>query len=427
MHVIMLSWEYPPRVVGGIARHVEDLSKALVKQGVDVDVITCGHSNACEEEDDEGVRVFRVPFHNPSPPDFLTWVMQMNLNLMERGIERAAMGADLVHAHDWIVAYAGKALKHAFNIPLVGTIHATEYGRNWGLHNDLQRYISNVEWWLGFESWRVICCSEHMRRELSWIFQLPGDKLRQIPNGVDSTRFQVPEGEDLVAFRSRWAAPDEQMIFFIGRLVHEKGVHVLLDAFCKVLAYRDKVKLVVAGKGPADAYLKEYAGNLGIYNRVYFAGFVDDPTRNKLYKCADVACVPSLYEPFGITALEAMASGTPVVVSDVGGLGEVVRHGVTGMKCYPGNPSSLADNILTLLADKRLCDEIRANATHDVLTKFNWDIIAESTSRVYDEVLKAYRASPWAVTRPRWIFQAQEAVPHGYSREYSRYFAHNSG
>ena len=120
MHVIMLSWEYPPRVVGGIARHVEDLSKALVKQGVDVDVITCGHSNACEEEDDEGVRVFRVPFHNPSPPDFLTWVMQMNLNLMERGVERAAMGADLVHAHDWIVAYAGKALKHAFNIPLVG-------------------------------------------------------------------------------------------------------------------------------------------------------------------------------------------------------------------------------------------------------------------------------------------------------------------
>ena len=266
-----------------------------------------------------------------------------------------------------------------------------------------------------------------MRRELSWIFQLPGDKLRQMPNGVDPTRFQVPEGEDLVAFRSRWAAPDEQMIFFIGRLVHEKGVHVLLDAFCKVLAYRDKVKLVVAGKGPADAYLKEYAGNLGIYNRVYFAGFVDDPTRNKLYKCADVACVPSLYEPFGITALEAMASGTPVVVSDVGGLGEVVRHGVTGMKCYPGNPSSLADNILTLLADKRLCDEIRANATHDVLTKFNWDIIAESTSRVYDEVLKAYRASPWAVTRPRWIFQAQEAVPHEYSREYSRYFAHNSG
>lgn len=422
MHVIMLSWEYPPRVVGGIARHVEDLAKALVRQGVDVDVITCAHDRASEEEDDEGVKVFRVPFQNPSPPDFITWVMQMNLNLLERGIERAGMGAHLVHSHDWVVAYSAKVLKHAFNIPLVATIHATEYGRNWGLHNDLQRYISNVEWWLGFEAWRVICCSEYMRQELSWIFQLPGDKLSVIPNGVEPGRFDVPSGEDLAAFKSQWATPDEKIIFYIGRLVHEKGVHILLDAFSKVLAYRDKTKLVIAGKGPAAPYLKEHAQALGIYNRVFFAGFVDDSTRNRLYKCSDVAVVPSLYEPFGITALEAMASGTPVVVSDVGGLGEVVRHGVTGMKCYAGNPNSLADNILTLLADERLCDGIRANATSDVLTKFNWDIIAEETWKVYDEVYQAYRSSPWAAARPGWIAAPQERIPP----EYSRYLAYDT-
>lgn len=422
MHVIMLSWEYPPRVIGGIARHVEDLAKALVRQGVKVDVITCGHDKAPEEEDDEGVNVIRIPFKNPSPPDFITWVMQMNLNLMEKSIEQVAKGADIIHAHDWVVAYSAKALKHAFNLPLIATIHATEYGRNSGLHNDLQRYISNVEWWLSFESWHVICCSEHMRRELSFIFQLPMDKLRIIPNGVDPTKFTVPATDDLVTFRSRWASPEEQIIFFIGRLVREKGVRVLLDAFLKALAYKDNLKLIVAGKGPATADLKAYASNLGIYNRVFFAGFVDDITRNKLYKCSDVAVVPSLYEPFGITALEAMASETPVIVSDVGGLGDIVRHGVTGMKSYPGNSNSLADNILTLLSDRKLCNKIRKNATKDVLTKFNWDIIAEATSEVYEEVYQAYRKSPWALTKRGWLSQPQGAV----APELSRYLTHDS-
>jgi len=413
----MLSWEYPPRIVGGIARHVEDLSKALVRRGMDVDVVTCASDGAEGVEDDEGVAVFRVPLGSPSPPDFVTWVMQMNLSLLERAIPQAALGADLVHAHDWVVAYAAKTLKHAFRIPLVATIHATEYGRNWGLHNDLQRYISSVEWWLGFEAWRVICCSDYMRGELSWVFQFPADKVHVIPNGVDPGRFEAPEGaDDLAAFRSRWAAPDEKMIFFIGRLVHEKGVHVLIEAFAKVLAYYDKAKLVVAGKGPADPYLRHLAQSFGIYNRIYFAGFVDDATRNRLYKCADIAVVPSLYEPFGITALEAMACGVPVVVSDTGGLGEVVRHGITGMKALTANPESLADNILTLLGDDKLRERIREAALRDVRERFNWELIADKTKAVYDEVMAAYRASPWAVAGPRWFAQATEEP-----RDYSRY------
>ena len=417
MRVLMLSWEYPPRIVGGIARHVEDLSKALVRRGMDVDVVTCASDGAEGVEDDEGVAVFRVPLGSPSPPDFVTWVMQMNLSLLERAIPQAALGADLVHAHDWVVAYAAKTLKHAFRIPLVATIHATEYGRNWGLHNDLQRYISSVEWWLGFEAWRVICCSDYMRGELSWVFQFPADKVHVIPNGVDPGRFEAPEGaHDLAAFRSRWAAADEKMIFFIGRLVHEKGVHVLIEAFAKVLAYYDKAKLVVAGKGPADPYLRHLAQSFGIYNRIYFAGFVDDATRNRLYKCADIAVVPSLYEPFGITALEAMACGVPVVVSDTGGLGEVVRHGITGMKALTANPESLADNILTLLGDDKLRERIREAALRDVRERFNWELIADKTKAVYDEVMAAYRASPWAVAGPRWFAQATEEP-----RDYSRY------
>ncbi|MDI7247083.1 MAG: glycosyltransferase family 4 protein [Bacillota bacterium] len=419
MRVLMLSWEYPPRIVGGIARHVEDLSKALVRQGVHVDVVTCAADGADKAQDDAGVKVFRVPFGSPPPPDFVTWVMQMNLNLLERAVPLAAEGADLVHAHDWLVAYAAKTLKHAFRIPLIATIHATEYGRNWGLHNDLQRYISSVEWWLGFESWQVICCSEYMRGELSWVFQFPADKMRVIPNGVDPGRFAVAEGDDLAGFRSRWAAPDEKMIFFIGRLVHEKGTHVLIEAFAKVLAYNDKAKLVIAGKGPADSHLRHLAGSLGIQHRIYFAGFVDDATRNRLYRCADIAVVPSLYEPFGITALEAMACRVPVVVSDTGGLGEVVRHGITGMKAYVSNPGSLADNILTLLGDDSLRERLQTAAYREIRERFNWDKIADTTRAVYEDVLAAYRASPWAVAGPRWFAtraQAAAEAPPDYSR-----------
>lgn len=398
----MLSWEYPPRVVGGLARHVQQLSRALVVAGIDVEVVTCGTHGAADVEDDRGVRIHRIAMNNPAPPDFLTWVMQLNLNMLEKAYENIVAGGpyDIVHAHDWLVAYAAKALKHSQRAPLVATIHATEWGRNWGLHNDLQRYISNIEWWLCFEAWRVICCSEYMRRELQTIFQLPGDKIRVLPNGVDPEEFQIKAGDDLASFRRNYAAPDEKLIFFVGRLVHEKGAHVLIEAVPKILHYWDKSKVVVAGKGPADAYLKDRAHSLGVYNRIYFTGYIDDDTRNRLYKCADVAVVPSLYEPFGITALEAMAAGTPVVVSDVGGLGEVVRHGITGWKSYAGNPNSLADGILHLIHRPDLASKLKENAYREVTTRYNWSRIANDTAKLYEEVVGNYQESPWGRTRP---------------------------
>ncbi|HHY46826.1 MAG TPA: glycosyltransferase family 4 protein, partial [Firmicutes bacterium] len=191
-------------------------------------------------------------------------------------------------------------------------------------------------------------------------------------------------------------APDEKLIFFIGRLVHEKGAHVLVDAVPKILHYWDKAKVVIAGKGPQDAYLKDRARELGVFNRIYFTGFIDDETRSKLYRCADVAVFPSLYEPFGITALEAMAAGVPVVVSDVGGLGEVVRHGLTGWKVYPGDPNSLADGILHLLHEPDLAQKLKDNALKIVRSRYDWQAIAEDTVKVYREVLNEYRESDWA-------------------------------
>ncbi|MCL6613355.1 MAG: glycosyltransferase family 4 protein, partial [Firmicutes bacterium] len=186
MHVLMLSWEFPPVVVGGIARHVQDLSLALTRQGLEVTVLTAGPGEAPPVEKLGGLTIHRVRSENPRPLDLVGEVMQLNLNMLQRALGLAAGGRrfTLVHAHDWVTAYAAKALKHGLDLPLFATVHATEWGRNNGLHNDLQRYISDVEWWLCYEAWRVICCSHYMREELRRVFQVPEDKLRLIPNGV---------------------------------------------------------------------------------------------------------------------------------------------------------------------------------------------------------------------------------------------------
>ncbi len=399
MKILMLSWEFPPKVVGGIAPHVHDLSLSLHEQGQEVSVLTIGTPETAEEQNWKGVNVYRVKSSNPHPPDFISWVLQFNLNLVEKAVRLLQEGADfdLIHAHDWLVAYAGKMLKHALRKPLVATIHATEWGRNNGLHNDLQRYISDVEWWLAYEAWRIICCSRYMFNELQNIFQLPKDKLRIIPNGVYPETFRsVPPG--FASIRDQYAAPDEKIIFYVGRLVIEKGLDQLLEAAPRILAADPQVKFVIAGKGPYAEDLHAKAKQLGIYEKCYFTGFIDDQTRNALFRAAAVAVFPSLYEPFGIVALEAMAAGTPVVVTDTGGLGEVVQHGKNGLKAMAGNPASLAENIIWMLSYPEQARALSAQASRDVETEYNWEKIARATIRVYQEVEEEYQRSPWRWT-----------------------------
>ncbi|MGD0153184.1 MAG: glycosyltransferase family 4 protein [Thermacetogeniaceae bacterium] len=394
MRILMLSWEFPPRSVGGLSQHVYDLATALVQAGEEVHLITCAAEKAQARETINGIHVYRVNPYNLSAPDFVTWVLQLNLSMVEFAVSliNSMADLDLIHAHDWLVAYAGRALKHAYRIPLIATIHATEYGRNQGLHNDLQRYIGDVEWWLVYEAWRVIVCSSYMAKELQRVFQAPVDKLRIVPNGVDLKRYQRT-GRSLS--RPLFAAPDEKIVLFVGRLVQEKGVHLLIEAIPKILHYYSGVKFIIAGRGPAEDYLKNKAMDLGIANRIYFTGYIDDEIRDFLYQEAEVAVFPSLYEPFGMVVLEAMAAKTPVVVADVGGLSEIVTHGTNGLKFYPGNPLSLADNVLRLLHEPDLASRIAATAKQEIHKLYTWQEIARRTQLVYAEVKDDYEASAW--------------------------------
>ena len=385
MKIIMLSWEYPPKSVGGLAQHVYDLSSALAEVGEDLHLVTVGGPDSLPFEIINRVKVYRVCPYQISSLDFVHWVTQLNVALMERAVSimNEEGGFDLIHSHDWLSAYAARALKHIYKIPLVSTIHATEHGRNYGLHNNLQKHISDVEWWLIFESWRIICCSQYMKKELRQVFQVPADKIRVIPNGVNLSGFQV---KDSPFNGENQTFPNEKVILFVGRLVREKGVQVLIDAIPQILRKHPRTTFVIAGKGPYESALRTQANMRGVTEHIHFAGYVNDEQRRTLYNIASVAVVPSLYEPFGIVALEAMAAQAPLVVADTGGLGEIVTHGVDGLKAYPGNSHSLADMILRILDDPILAVSLKQKAYHKAQTEYNWLEIAKQTRGVYREI-----------------------------------------
>jgi glycogen(starch) synthase len=304
---------------------------------------------------------------------------------------------DLIHAHDWLVATAATKVKDAFGKPLVSTVHATETGRRGGIHDDYQRTINEVEKHLINQSSEVICCSNYMAGQIYRGFSIPKEKLRVIRNGVDASKFNVKV--DTQAVRRRYAKPDEKMIVYVGRLVHEKGVHVLIGAAPKVLSVFPNVNFVIVGEGGMKDDLTKEAWDFGVADHVFFTGFVEEKALVSIYKASDAAVFPSLYEPFGITALEAMAAKTPVVVSDTGGLAEIVEHDKTGVKVYTDNSDSLAWGILRVLQDLNLANMIRESAYQKVVRDYNWDGIADETIRVYRQALAAApvpRLKPYA-------------------------------
>lgn len=418
MRVLMLSWEYPPRIVGGIARHVEELSWALMKQpDMEVHVVTCDFPGAPAEEIFNGVHVHRVTPYDVSGghADFIHWVHQLNAAMRDRAkalIEswlkpktRSTALKDpkklkdseaiLLHAHDWLGYFAGVELKYAYKLPLVATIHATEYGRNGGIHTETNRYINGIEWHLCHEAWRVIVCSHYMRNEIGYALHTPWDKIDILYNGIiiDKFEFDFPAAE-AAQFRNRFASPNEKIVMFVGRGVREKGCQVLIDAFPKVRTQYHDAKLVIAGGGYRQ-HLIDQANYLGIGAQAYFTGFIPDDDLLRLYKVADAACFPSLYEPFGIVALEAMAAKTPVVVSNAGGLPEVVEADVSGTVTQADNSDSLAWGIVRVLKNPGYANYMAENAYQRCKTIFNWDLIADQTAQVFNRIWKEYKACGW--------------------------------
>ena len=387
--ILLLSWEYPPIVEGGLARHVRKLSEALVALGTDVHVLTRGDETLPAEEVMNGVTVHRV--REPGRPrdlgEFVTWIEHMNADMLAVGVELGdRWDFDLVHGHDWLVAVAGDHLANRFRCPFVTTIHATEYGRHQGwVDKHPQSHIHGVENWMANRADRVITCSHYMRGHVADIYGLEEDRLTVIPNGIDPLDL-VPV-DDLDALRSRFAAPGEQLVILVGRLVYEKGFQLALEALEPIIERLENVRFLVAGSGTHEAELKRQAAELGLLEHGTFLGWIGDDVLHSLYRIADLCVVPSLYEPFGLVALEAMASGCPCIVADTGGLREVVPAGDrVGLRFNGGDAEHLGVMIERLLTDEELRDRLVLEAGEHVL-RFDWADVARQTNELYAGLL----------------------------------------
>jgi glycogen(starch) synthase len=293
----------------------------------------------------------------------------------------------LVHGHDWLVANACDHLAKRFQAPLVTTIHATEYGRHQGwVDKHPQAYIHGVERWITNRSHRVITCSHYMREQVADIFAVEESRISVIPNGIDPDDLPAQPAEDLARLRAEFAAPEERLVLLIGRLVYEKGFQLALEAMPKVLEQAPGTRFLVAGSGTHESELKRQAQELGLMEHGTFLGWIGDDVLHSLYRIADLCVVPSIYEPFGLVALEAMASGCPCIVADTGGLREVVPVGErVGLRFNGGDPQHLGVMIERLLVDDRLRDRLVAEASEHVL-RFDWDDIAQRTRWIYHEL-----------------------------------------
>jgi glycogen(starch) synthase len=384
---LILSWEYPPLIEGGLARHVRKLSENLVDQDVEVHVLTRGHEESPPEEERGGVIVHRV--REPERPrelgEFVTWVEHMNADMLAAGVELGdRYDFDLVHGHDWLVAVAGDHLAKRFRCPLVVTIHATEYGRHQGWVNDHpQSHIHGVEKWMANRAERVITCSSYMREHVADIYGLEERRIAVIPNGIDPTEL-VPV-DDLDRLRAKFAAPDERLVLLVGRLVYEKGFQLALEALPGLIERLGDVRFIVAGSGTHEAELRKQASELGLDEHGTFLGWIGDDVLHSLYRIADLTVVPSIYEPFGLVALEAMASGCPCLVADTGGLREVVPNESVGLRFRSRDPESLGTMAERLLADDELRERLVAEAQEHVLT-FDWADVARQVAAVYEGV-----------------------------------------
>jgi glycogen(starch) synthase len=391
--VLLLSWEYPPVIEGGLARHVRKLAEALVRQGVGVDVLTRGVGETTSSgqpgvDELAGVTIHRV--REPSWPRdldrFVAWVEQMNSDMLAAGEALAEENSyALIHGHDWLVAQAAAALSERAGVPYVTTIHATEHGRHQGwVQDEPQAHIHAVERWMAQRADAVIVCSYYMRGHVADIFDIDERRIVVIPNGIDPSELR-PAG-DLAALRSRFAQPEEKLVLFVGRLVYEKGFQLALDALPGVVERVENVRFLVAGSGTHENELKAQAERLGLSEHGSFLGWIGDDVLHSLYRIADLCVVPSIYEPFGLVALEAMASGCPCIVADTGGLREVVPVGErVGLRFNGGDAEHLGVMIERLLVDEPLRERLVTEASEHVL-RFDWDDIAQQTRKVYSQL-----------------------------------------
>jgi len=395
----MLSWDFPPRTTGGTAAHVDGLTTALAKAGHDVVVLTIAErmtdgavASAPRTTNGGSVRVLRTAVDLPWLPPVDTVARTASANhaftklgaqldtLLERSpVDGAPWRPDIVHGHDWRTGWAADTLAAIHQVPFVLTMHGTERMRHGGqLPLGDPTDINSVEWWLAFQADRLIAPTRFMVEQLITGFELDAHRVARIPNGVDPTYWQ-PSAHHAIA--------REPLVLSWGNVQYEKGFQVLARSMHLVRGTVPNVRGVIAGRGSYLPDLQSQIDVEGVSDIVDLPGYVPDAALRSLAHRAGVVVIPSLYEPFGIVALEALAAGAPLIVARTGGLAELLADTEAGITFEPGNPEDLARCITEVLTDPDRAAGLMSQGRALVERTYAWDAIAAATAAVYEGLL----------------------------------------
>jgi glycogen(starch) synthase len=379
----MLSWEFPPSSAGGTAAHVDGLAHAMQRAGHEVVLITRLVPGSERESNVGGVRVLRVDVEMPWLPDEpVAAVASANHAFVAASARLGTWRPQIVHGHDWGVAWATDVLSTLYDVPVVTTFHGTERGRHGGhLPPGSPTDINSVEWWQAYRSRRVIASTRLMVREIVSGFEMDPDHVRRVPAGIDPAWWETAgPGEEI-------GGPRGRLVFAWGRVRYEKGFQVLARA---VGALRHRVaglECMIAGRGSYLPELQSQIDIAGAGDLIQVPGFMSDNELRAAIHRAGCVVIPSLYEPFGVVALEALAGGAPLIVADTGGLAELVGGTGTALLFEPGNAAELADCIERVLSDRDLADDMVRKGRELLQATYSWDAIATRTLMVYQEAL----------------------------------------
>lgn len=378
----MLGWEFPPFMAGGLGVHCYHLTQALAKQGTEVEFYMPAIAGAGPHpgtERHEHLRIHEVaaiagsdPYGRSTEPyggDFNESVMKYNARLVD---SFNVADADLIHCHDWITVPAALELKKRTGLPLVFTVHSTEHDRSGGF--GMQDWIVDIERDGVRHADRVIAVSRYTKDLLERLYGADPAKVAAIHNGIDPSGF---EGETPAKGR------EDGTVLFLSRLARQKGPLHFLAAAKKVLEIRPQTGFVIAGKGDMLGECIDYTLQNGIADRVRFMGYVPDDERTTTYRQNQVYVLPSVSEPFGISALEAMAAGTPTIVSRNSGISEAVQH---VLRVDHEDVDHMAEMILQILSSPALGAELSRNGRQEA-RRFDWDTCARQTIHTYRSCL----------------------------------------
>jgi len=392
VRVLLLSREYPPHVYGGAGVVVDHLSRALARRAA-VEVRCFGDQAVAGPP--LRVRGY-APWERLAGGPEVAYAPALEALSVGLAMARDPVAADVVHTHTWYVGLGGMLTQAIHDLPLVVTLHSLEPLRPWKADQLGTGYA--VSTWaerLAVErAERVIAVSAQMRADILSHFQVAPERVVVIHNGVDADAFRRTEAREVLARRQ----VREPYVLFVGRISEQKGIFQLLEA---ARALPAEVSLVLCASSPDTPELaaRLQAAVAGRSRVQWINAMLPVPEVVQLCSHAAVFACPSIYEPFGLINLEAMACGTPVVASRVGGIPEVVVDGETGWLVPPGDAAALAEALRGALADPARARRMGEAGRRRVEAHFSWDRIAEHTLAVYRDAIAAKAAARAAAHR----------------------------